>query len=88
MLHFSRFHPAVTANSPQWKNDQAATKKPNWYEFHQESKPPRKNVNTPREKAHPRMKETVEAASGVLGSVSPERFAFAFGTVLKGWFSS
>ena len=67
-LHFSRFHPAVTANSPQWNPDQAATKKPSWYEFHQEPKPPRKKVNTPNEKAHPRMKEIVEAVSGVFGS--------------------
>ena len=83
-LHFSRFHPAVTANSPQWKPDQAATKKPIWYEFHQEPKPPRKNVNAPKENAHPKMKDIVEAVSGVLGSVFSAFSAPAFGTVLSG----
>jgi len=88
ILHFSRFQPAVTANSPQWNPDQAATKKPSWYEFHQEPKPPRRKVNTPRENAHPRTKEIVDAVSGVLGSVPSGRYVFAFGTVFSGWFSS
>jgi len=83
-LHFSRFHPAVTANSPQWNPDQAAIKKPSWYEFHQEPKPPRKKVNNPKENVHPRIKEIVEAVSGVLGSVPPGRYAFIFGTVFSG----
>jgi len=84
MLHFSRFHPAVTANSPQWKPDQAAMKKPSWYEFHQEPKPPRKKATTPNEKAQPRMKEIVEAVSGVLDNAPSGRYALVFGTVLSG----
>jgi len=84
MPHFPRFHPAVTANSPQWNPDQAATKKPSWYEFHQDPKPPRKKVSIPSEKTHPRMKEIVEAVSGVLGSAPSGRSALALGTVLSG----
>ena len=84
MLHFSRFHPAVTANSPQWNPDQAATKKPSWYEFHQDPKPPRKKVSIPSEKAHPRMKDIVEAVSGVLGSALSGRYALPLGTVFSG----
>jgi hypothetical protein len=69
MLHFSRFHPAVTANSPQWNPDQAAIKKPSWYEFHQEPKPPRKKVKASQgETPIPERKRFVEAVSGVLGS--------------------
>lgn len=78
----------MTANSPQWKPDQAAMKKPNWYEFHQEPKPPRKKVRTPKENAHPRTKEIVEAVSGVLGNAPSGRDALVLGTVFSGWFSS
>jgi hypothetical protein len=61
----------VTANSPQWKPDQAARKKPSWYVAHQRSEiPPVRKSIKPREKIDPNRNDIVDAASGVFGMFS------------------